>query len=167
MPTYTIRRRPFGLGRSYSIKNEHGEHAFRLVGKLRFARTFTIKDGHGIPLLAVREKLLSLKPTFMISRDGTQVAVVQRETTSGVVVEKFTIDLGAEGSMEASGTLWAEDGVRVMRGSSQLARVWRVQNTVASEIFTVETVDTIDQALALAISMAIAETDVSRGERSG
>ncbi|MBI5592086.1 MAG: LURP-one-related family protein [Deltaproteobacteria bacterium] len=112
MPTYTIRSRLISICRCYSIETATGEIVFRLVGKVRFARTFVVKDRAGALLLSVRERLLKLDPTYEITQGTAQVAVVRRHTTSGALVDRFTIDLNSQSSMAASDKLWTDDGVR-------------------------------------------------------
>lgn len=161
MPTYTIRRRLVSLARSYSVFGEGGELAFRLTGNVRFARTFLLRSRSGEAPLRAREKLLAIDPTFIITRNRAEVATVCRRTTSGAVVDRFEITLASE-TMDGSGSLLSDDGVRVGRGGSVFVRVWRVHGELR-ETFRVETVTTLEQALLLAVAMSIVDIDPGRG----
>ena len=93
MPRYTVRQRLVALGRDYGVHDESGELAFVLDGKLRFARSFSVKDRDGKLLLGVREKLLCIDPTFVItSAAAAPVAVVKRTSTSDASVLAFEIE---------------------------------------------------------------------------
>lgn len=83
MQAYTIHRQLLSLGRSYRVEDPSGKHAFTVSGKVRFARTFSIRDTQGNVLYSVREKLWSVDPMFLIHRDGTEAAVLKRTTTDG------------------------------------------------------------------------------------
>jgi uncharacterized protein YxjI len=166
MPRFTITRKIVSVARSYVAVDGDGIAAFRISGKLRFARTFAIQKPSGILLLNVRETLLALDPTYVITQDGIQVAVVRRITTSGARVDRFTIELGSEGLFDASGKLSHDIGVAVRRDGNVIARVRRTQQTLR-EIFEFDAPADRDHALLLAVAMSIAETDPSRGEAPG
>lgn len=160
MPHYTIRRRIIALSRSYTVKDETGQLVFRLVGKVRFARTFMVNDRSGITQFTVREKSLSLDPTFVITKDGTQVAVVRRNidrTSDGK--DLWQIELSSDLAMEATSCLIRSEGVRIMQGTSLCATI-RQTGFLVTQVFTMETVSTIDPAFILAIAMPIVEREV-------
>jgi uncharacterized protein YxjI len=145
------------------VTDSDGVSVFRINGKVRFARTFVIESHQGASPLTVREKLLALAPTYLVTRQGNQVAMVCRTTTSGAAVDRFTIDLGSDGPLEASGKLYTSRGVAVTRGGSVIARIWRNQAALR-ETLELDTTSTLDQAVLLAVAMSIAETDSSRGQ---
>src|SRR5262245_37033977 len=82
MPQYTMQRRLISVGRDYVVKNEDEEVVFKIDGKVRFARTFAVKDAAGATLLRVREKLLCLDPTFIMKRGKEIVATLRRTSPS-------------------------------------------------------------------------------------
>jgi uncharacterized protein YxjI len=83
MPRYTVQRRLVSVGRDYVVQNEDDEVVLKVDGKVRFARTFSVKDGAGSMLLRVREKLLCLDPTFIITRGKETIATLRRTSPSG------------------------------------------------------------------------------------
>lgn len=157
---YTIRLKPFYVSRGYSVTDSNGVPVFRINGKVRFARTFVIEEIYGSLSFNVREKLLAIDPTYIVTQQGKQVAKVCRTTTSGKHPERFTIDLGTNGSLIASGSLVSD--ITIRKGDSLCARIWREQETIR-EAFGFETTDDCDLALLLSIAMSIVETDTSRG----
>lgn len=162
--TYRIRRLLINVGRSYWVEDAAGARVFKVAGKLRFRRLFSIRDVHGNVLYSVREKLLVLDPTFVVSRDGIEAAVVKRTTTSGATNDKFKIALPSGEVLNASGKLWTDEGVDIRQGSASIANIRREQNIIR-EVFHA-TFRRADQALLLAIAMSIVETDLSRGNGS-
>lgn len=163
MPTYRVKQRRVAISRGYDVENEAGERVLRIVGKLGFARTFTVESAAAEPPLSVRETLLAVDPTYAISQDGALRATVRRDTTGGAKTDRFSIDLPAGLPMEASGKLFTDGGVTVSRGGSILARVRRGIGPVTREEFTLETFDAQGEPLLVAIAMAIVESDPARG----
>lgn len=165
MPRYTVQKRLVSIGRDYDVRDDDGQVVFKIDGKLRFARTFVVRDRDGKALLSVREKLMALDPVFEIKAGERLVATVRRTTTSGADTDEFEIWVaGASGAMlQAQGQLLF-DGVRIQRGQARVGSVSRQQGRVVHEVFQVTAAADEDQALMLAIAMAIVETDSSRGE---
>lgn len=162
MATYTIKKKLVSVGRDYDVHDENDATAFTIDGKVRFARTFDVRDRTGQVLYSAKEKLLAVDQTFLIDAHGAGEMTVRRTTTGSVYPMKFEIAVGAETRMHAQGSLFG-DGVGITRGSSRIANVTRQQNTVVAEIFHLWTADDEDPALLLAITMVIVEGDLSRG----
>jgi uncharacterized protein YxjI len=161
MPTFTVKKRVIAVGRDYDVHDEADAHVFEIDGKLRFARTFDVKDREGKVLYSAKEKLLTVDETFLIDRTGADQIVIRRTTTGSVRPMKFDITVGGEIRMHAQGSFFRE-GVDITRGSDRIANVSREQNTIA-EIFHVRIADGEDPALILAMAMVIVEGDLSRG----
>jgi uncharacterized protein YxjI len=161
MLTCRIGRQLVSIGRSYVVEDEAGARLFRIAGKVRFARTFSILDALGNVAYSVRETLLVLVPTFVIRRDSAEAAIVKRTTLSGAAQEKFEIALQSGGTLRASGNLWQDEGVRIVRDNTCVATILRQQNSLR-EIFHA-TLLRSDSALLLAIAMSIVEMDPNRG----
>lgn len=164
LQSYRLRRQILSLGRSYYAEDPSGERVFRIAGRIGFARVFSVKDASGNALYTAREKLLVLDPTFIISRDGAEAAVVRRTTTSGAPDDKFEITLQSGDVLHGIGKIWTEEGVRITRNGSLVANVRR-QQYVVRETELIEVLSSADQALFLAIAMSIVEIDPSRGQR--
>lgn len=163
MPTYKVNQRRIAISRSYDVATESGERVFRIAGKPRFARTFDVVSAAGERLLAVRETLLAVDPTWAVSRGGALAATVKRRTTSGATTDRFTIEVPSGPSMEAAGKLHADHGVTVSAGGSTLARIRRELGPVTREEFALEVFVEDDPPLLVALAMAIVECDPSRG----
>lgn len=89
MRQYTIKGRVVSVGRDYDVLDEEEQVIYVIDGKVRFARTFSIKDNSGTVLLNAREKLLSLDTYYTIDRDGETIATVKRTGDPTSVTPKF------------------------------------------------------------------------------
>ena len=161
MPYYTITRRIFAVARSYRVRSESGEHPFAVKGGLGFARRFSIRDRSGVLLYSAREKLLALDPTFIVTRDGAEVALVKRTTTSGAATDKFEIQLQSD-AMTAAGRLWSDDGVDITHQGRRAGTVRRNHEPLVREEFLLHAASDLDQALFIAIAMSIVDVDSPR-----
>lgn len=162
MPTFTVKKRLVSVGRDYDVHDETGASVFTIDGKVRFARTFAVKDRDGTVRCSAKEKLLTIDQTFLIDAPGRPQISVRRTTTNAVSPMKFDVAVGDEIHMHAHGSFF-RDGVDVTRGSDRVANVTRDAHTVVAETFVVWTVDGEDQALLLAIAMVIIEGAPDRG----
>ncbi len=158
MPYYTITRRILAVARSYRVRSETGEYPFSVKGALGFARRFSIRDPRGVILYSVREKLLVLDPTFVITRDGREVALVKRTTTSGAAKDEFDIQLPPD-AMTASGKLWSDDGVNITHQGRRAGTIRRNHEPLVHETFVLHAASDLDQALFIAIAMSIVDVD--------
>jgi uncharacterized protein YxjI len=162
MRSYRISRRYLTIGRSYWVEDSAGARVFRIAGKVGFATAFSIRDMQGNRLLSVREKLMVIDPTFVIRRDGVEVAVVRRTTTSDAPTDRYEIAVQGGGTMRGSGKLWRGNGITLLHGNVHVGMVRREQNTL-KERFFVDLAASDDQALLLASVMSIVEIEAARG----
>ncbi len=162
MPTFTVKKRLVSVGRDYDVHDETGASVFSIDGKVRFARTFDVKDEDGTVLWSAKEKLLTIDQTFLIDAPGKSQVAVRRTTSNAVFPMKFDVVVGGETQMHAHGSFY-RDGVDVMRGSARIANVARDAHTLVGEVFHVWTADGEDAALLLAISMVVIEGAPDRG----
>jgi uncharacterized protein YxjI len=165
MATLTVKKKMLAVGRDYAVHDENDATVFTIDGKLRFARTFDVKDRTGQVVCSAKEKLLALDQTFLIDTPGASEITVRRTTTGSVNPMKFDISVGDEIRMQAHGS-FLRDGIDITRGSTRIGNVSRQQNTVVAEIFHVWMADGEDAALMLAMAMVIIEGDLSRGAQT-
>lgn len=161
MQTYQIRRQ-LAIARSYRVDDGEGARHFTIAGKLRFPRAFSVRDANGNVLYDASEKVLSIDRRFLIRRDGAEAAVLTRKTTSGAIRDQFEIVLQSGQTLHASGKLWDDDGVQIVRDSTRIAFIRR-QPRAFREIFSATLLRSADQGLLLAIAMSIVEIDPLRG----
>lgn len=162
MATYTVKKRLVSVGRDYQVHDESGATAFEVDGKVRFARTFDIKDPAGAILYSAKEKLMTVDQTFLIDVPSGGELAVRRITTAAIYPMKFDVSADGESRFQAHGSFF-RDGVEITRGSTRVANIGREPNTAVMEIFHLWVADGEDAALMLAIAMVCVEGDPSRG----
>ena len=162
MTQYTVKKRLVSVGRDYDVLDESGKVVFRIDGKVRFARTFDVTDPEGNVLFAVKEKLLTLDRTHVVSAPGGAETVVRMTSTANAQPMRFEIETPGQAPMTAQGSFQG-DGLTILRGGSTLGSVSRQQETAIHEIFRVYAASPEEAALVLALAMSLVESDSGRG----
>jgi uncharacterized protein YxjI len=76
---YALHQTLFSLGGDAWIEDEHGNRLFEVDGKaFALGRTLDLLDPSGTVLFTVHAPMVSLRPTFEISRDDETVATIRR-----------------------------------------------------------------------------------------
>jgi uncharacterized protein YxjI len=158
---YQIRQHMISIGDDYLIKNERGEHAFKLDGKaLRIRKTIRFEDMNGRELCKIQERMLHLKDSMEIEDPrGHRMALVQRAMITPVH-ERWTVeikhgpDLHVQGNVVDHEYTIERDGQRVAEVSK---RWFRVRDTYGVEIAPGE-----NDILILAVA-AVIDTMAHRG----
>ncbi|WP_106399061.1 LURP-one-related/scramblase family protein [Actinocorallia populi] len=160
---YRVQDRVFSIGDDSWIEDEQGRRAFLLDGRtLRVRRTYELKDGTGEVLLVIRKKIIALRETMVVERDGAAVARIHRKVK--LVRDRFRVDLEDGGEWTVTGDFLDKeyeidrdsDGARVAR----VSRRWlRLRDT-----YTVDVSDGFDVPLVLAAAVAV---DALAGPDSG
>jgi uncharacterized protein YxjI len=123
---YTLKERIFSLRESYYIQDETGQNAFEVRGRLLSLRDaltlYDLKTGEEI---SIHEKMLSLRPVYMIERPN-QPAVAVRKDFINILRDGFTIDLpGNQTDLRIQGDLLdlsytiTREGTTVAQSSKQ------------------------------------------------
>jgi uncharacterized protein YxjI len=158
---YQIRQHMISVGDDYLIKNERGEHVFKLDGKaLRIRKTIRFEDMNGRELCKIQERMLHLKDSMEIEDPrGHRMALVQRAMITPVrerwsVEIKYGPDLHVQGNVVDHEYTIERDGQRVAEVSK---RWFRVRDTYGVEIAPGE-----NDILILAVA-AVIDTMAHRG----
>jgi uncharacterized protein YxjI len=102
---YVIRERFFHLGEDSDITDEQGRPDYHVDGKvLTLHNTLVVKDRTGAEVARVERKLIALRPTYRITRQGQEVAEV-RKTLFSPFVDRFTIDIPGPNDLHMIGSL--------------------------------------------------------------
>jgi len=100
---YIMRQKMLSLGDDFQIKNENGDDAFVVDGKVfSLAKQLSFQDLSGNTLVSIKQQLMSWGPTYAISKDENPVAVVKKELFN-VFSYRFSIDLSGSPSLETTG----------------------------------------------------------------
>ena len=153
MKRYQLKQNVFTLGDSYTICDEEGEERARVrsqffaVGKKLF-----LEDQQGNELAMIRQQLLSFGPTFEISVDGRQLAVVKKKLFT-LFKCRFSVDVPGPDDLEATGS-FLEQEYTFTRGSREVAHVSKKWFSW-SDSYGVEVQDGQDDILILASAIVI------------
>lgn len=102
---YVIRERFFHLGEDSDITDEQGRPVYHVDGKvLSLHNTLIVKDLTGTEVARVERKLLALRPTYHITRQGQEIAEVRKKLFSPFV-DRFTIDIPGPDDLSMTGSI--------------------------------------------------------------
>lgn len=134
---YILRERFLGLGEDAEITDGHGVPVLYVEQKLLSVRDrLIVRDAAGTELAQVVRRVAALRPTYEVVIEGNQAAEVRRHffTPYG---DKFTIDIPGPHNLEIVGDLLGHE-FRVKRGEQIVATVthrWvSLRHTYAVEI---------------------------------
>src|SRR5258708_11992327 len=90
---YIIREKFFHLGEDSSIMNEAGQPVFEVDGKvLSLHNRLIVRDMRGNEVVGVHRRLLAMRPTYEITRDGQELAEVRKHLISPFV-DRSTLNI--------------------------------------------------------------------------
>src|SRR5215471_21535826 len=100
---YVMRQKLLSWGDDFVIKDETGQDAFYVDGKVfSLGHQLSFQDMEGNELAFIRQKLLSWGPTYEIYREGELAAVVKKELFTFFKC-RFTVDVPGPDDLEAEG----------------------------------------------------------------
>jgi uncharacterized protein YxjI len=151
---FVMRERVFGIGEDFWIEDETGQKAFLVDGKaLRLRQTFELKGPEGEVLAVIRKKMISVRDTMVIERDGDTVAKVHKKLFSPLR-HKMVIEL-------ADGQEWTATGDIIDKNYSiesddgpvaETSRKWfRIRESYGIQV------DHPDVPLVLSVAVAVDE----------
>jgi uncharacterized protein YxjI len=109
MTMYVIRERLFRLGEDSDITDEAGQSVLHVDGKmLSLHNRLVLRDPAGREVGQVHRKLTALRPAYVITIDGKDVAEVRKHLFTAFG-ERFTIDVRDAGGMQIDGDLFSHE----------------------------------------------------------
>lgn len=150
---YMVRQRMFSIGDDFWITDEQGDRAFLVDGKaMSIRQTMEIKDPTGAVVASVHKKLVALRDTMQIERDGRVIATVRREMFSPLH-HKSAVDLADGRTLEAVGNLTGRE-FDIKDGDHTLARVSRAWFQIR-DTYGVDVAPGEDDAMLLAAAVCL------------
>lgn len=150
---YMVRQRMFSIGDDFWITDEQGDRAFLVDGKaMSIRQTMEIKDPTGAVVASVHKKLVALRDTMQIERDGQVIATVRREMFSPLH-HKSAVDLVDGRTLEAVGNLTGRE-FDIKDGDHTLARVSRAWFQIR-DTYGVDVAPGEDDAMLLAAAVCL------------
>jgi uncharacterized protein YxjI len=106
---YIIREKFFRLGEDSTIMNEAGQPVFEVDGKvLTLHDRLIVRDMAGNEVVNVHRRLMTLRPTYEITRGGETLATVRKHFFSPFV-DRFTVDIPGPDDLEMTGSLFEHE----------------------------------------------------------
>ena len=119
---YVIREKFFRLGEDSTITDESGRPVIQVDGKvLSLHHTLVIRDMRGNELATVKKKLIAVGQTYVIARQGQEVASVHKKIISPFV-DRFTVDIAGGEELHGTGSIF-EHNFTIKRGEQVVAAV--------------------------------------------
>src|SRR5262245_17539733 len=150
---YLMRKHIFSIGDDFWVEDEDGNRVMRVDGKvLRVRQTFVLEDADGYELATVRKKLIAMRDSMNIERDGEVVATV-RKAWFAPFRQRFDVDLGDGDGLVVQGNI-TDHEYDVKDDGSTLAEISKRWFTIR-DTYAVDVAPDVDVALVLAITVAV------------
>jgi uncharacterized protein YxjI len=151
---YQMRERLISIGDDYNIENEHGQRAFHIDGKaLRLRHTLKFQDAQGRDIYTIQERVLRVRDSMAIDRDGQKVAEVNKALITPLR-DRLTVNIEHGTDMTVQGNILDHE-YEITQGSrmpiATVSKRWfRVRDSYGVEVMPGQ-----DDALLLAITACI------------
>jgi uncharacterized protein YxjI len=150
---YIMREKLFALGTDFTIQDDQGRDWFIVDGKvLSFGHKLIFRDMGGTEVATIHQKLLTLRPTYEITRGGAQIAEVSKKLLI-VLQERFTVDIPGPADLEVTGSVLEHDYVFTRQGQivARVSKAW----VALLDTYGVEVEEGEDDVLILASAVVI------------
>lgn len=151
---FLMRERMFSIGEDFWIEDDSGQRVFLVDGKaLRLRQTFELKGPEGETLAVIKKKIVSVRDTMIVERDGDTVAKVHKKLFSPLR-HKMVIELADGQEWTASGDIIEKNyTIEGEQGAvAHTSRKWfRIRESYGIEI------DHPDIPLVIAVAVAVEE----------
>ncbi|MEV0113451.1 LURP-one-related family protein [Streptomyces sp. NPDC050844] len=149
-----VRDRLFGIGDDYWIEDDRGRKVFLVDGKaMRLRETFELKDMQGRVLIDIRAKMLALRDTMVIEREGEPLARVKHKRLS-LLRNHYRVELVDGTELDVSGKILDREFAIEYDGEllADISRRWfSVRDTYGLHV----TREDADPALLLAVTICV------------
>lgn len=151
---YLLKQKLFSFGDDFTIKDDEGHAVYQVDGRAftLLREKLSFEDLAGQELAFIRERLISLTPSYEILRGGEVAAVVKKDLIN-LFRCGFTVDVPGPDDLEAQGNLLDHE-YTFTRGSREVAivskRWFALTDTYGVEVATGE-----DPVLILASTVII------------
>ena len=149
---YRMNQKTFCMGDDFSIEDEAGNVAFNVDGKaFSIGDKLSFQDASGTEVAYIAQKVLSLKPTYEIYRDGTVFARVTKDWT--LFKDKFSVDVPGPNDYTINGN-FLDHEYRFERSGRTVASISKEYFSWADS-YGIDVVDGEDDVTILATAVVI------------
>jgi uncharacterized protein YxjI len=150
---YMVREKVFSIGTDFWVTDDRDNKAFLVDGKiLHIRQTLELKDPSGAVVATIRKKLVAVRETMEIERDGALLATVHKVLVSPLH-HRYVVDLADGGQLEAVGN-FVDKEFEIQYGGQPVARVSRAWFRVR-DTYGIDVAPGQDDALIVAIAVAM------------
>jgi uncharacterized protein YxjI len=145
---YIIREKLLHLGEDSVITDESGRPVYQVEGKIfSLQHTLVMRDMAGNEVATIRQHVISIPPTWEITRGGQELAEVRKKLFT-FLGDRFTVDIPGPDDLEVQGNIF-EHEFSITRGGLAAATVSK-QWISLTATYGVEIAPGQDDALILA-----------------
>ena len=150
---YRMRQKLVAFGDDYWIENALGQRVFFVDGKaFRVREHLGFQDMQGNELAAIQEKVMHIKDTYSIYRNGNVLATVKKALITPLR-QRFDVHVAGAENMEVQGNILDHE-YEIHEGRKRVAEVSKKWFRVA-DTYGVDIVPGADDILILAITVVI------------
>ena len=150
---YVMKEKLFSFGDDFYIRDENGNDVFFVDGRaLSIVDKLSFQDTNANELAFIKQKLLSLGPTYQIYRDGELWATVKKELFTFLHC-RFSVDVPGPDDLEAAGD-FLEHEYAFTRHGTEIATVSKKWFSF-TDTYGVEIAENEDDVLILASTVVI------------
>ena len=150
---YRVKEKLFSIGTDFWVTDERDNKAFLVDGKVMHIRqTLELKDPSGAVVATIRKKLVAIRETMEIERDGAPSATVHKVLVSPLH-HRYVVDIDGGGQLEAVGNI-VDKEFQIQYGGevvAQVSRAWfRMRDTYGVDVAPGQ-----DDVLMIAVAVCI------------
>lgn len=150
---YRMRQKLVSFGDDYWIENAEGQRVYFVDGKaFRLREHLAFKDTRGNELASIQERIMPVKDTYSIYRNGGVLATVKKALITPMR-QRFDIHVAGGENMEAQGNILDHE-YEIQAGRQRVAEVSKKWFRVA-DTYGVEIAPGNDEVLILACTAVI------------
>lgn len=149
---FKLRQKLLSLGDDYTIQDGDGNDVYYVDGRaLSIGDKLSLQDMDGNELAFIAQKLLSLKKTYLVYRDGELFAEIKKHWT--LFSDALTVDVPGPNDYEVSGSFLDRE-YEFTRDGETVARVSRSWFSIR-DTYGIEIVPGEDEVTILATAIVI------------
>ncbi|HEU5348224.1 MAG TPA: LURP-one-related family protein [Ktedonobacterales bacterium] len=149
---YQLQQKLFAFGDDFTVKDETGADRYIVDGKVfTLGHRVIIRDMQGSEVATIQQQIISLLPTYEITRSGQEVAEVRKKLT--FFREGYTVDIPGPDDLAVQGDLLDHEYIFTRDG--QTAATVSKQWFSLADSYGVEVAPGVDDVLILASAVVI------------
>ena len=106
---YVVREKFFRLGEDSDITDDSGRVVFDVDGTVfTLHDTLIVRDTAGNEVAKIQRRLIALRPTYTIERNGQEAATVRKQLLH-LFGDRFSVDIPGPDDLEIQGNIFEHD----------------------------------------------------------